>query len=569
MKEMTFVAKAQYWRYQEMWDALREWQERFPDLLAVEVIGQSRLGRDMPGVVLTDRRTADAALKPGLFVDANIHAGEITGNAVAMYWIESLLEAYGHDPEATELLRSRSLYIVPRISIDGAEIYLSSPARVRSSPHLYPEPELMTGWVPEDINGDGQILQLRVERPDGAFKLDPDDSRLLVARAPDDVEGPFYHLLEEGRLDRRHQSGGFPPTADLLPTRRTGMDFNRNFPIRWAGEDGQPGAGPYPLSEPETRALAEFLLAHPNVSAYVALHTSGGVILRQPSTGEDTVMGLEDLSYYRQVGAMGERRSGYFSRSNWQAFGTGHERGVLMPGAADDWVYDMKGILGFTLEIWDLPRHAGARGYAEHGVRTLMRLTPEERLLDQRKILKWVDETLGGEGFHPWTHFNHPDLGPVEIGGLEPKFLVQNPPPSLLPAECHNVAAFLSGLGLSTPCLMVGAHTVEALADGLFRVTVEVSNRGFLPTSGTVKARDLKTAPEIRAVLSGPGVEVVAGRTPLQMGHLSGYAAAQQGLPALPQRKIAEWVIRATPGTEITVAFHGGRAGHAECRLVL
>ena len=31
--------------------------------------------------------------------------------------------------------------------------------------------------------------------------------------------------------------------------------------------------------------------------------------------------------------------------------------------------------------------------------------------------LKWNDEVLGGEGFVDWRPCEHPQLGPVEIGG--------------------------------------------------------------------------------------------------------------------------------------------------------
>jgi hypothetical protein len=146
------------------------------------------------------------------------------------------------------------------------------------------------------------------------------------------------------------------------------MDFNRNFPIRWAGETGQPGAGPFPLSEPELRHLADFILAHRNIAAYVALHTSGGVILRQPSTGDDTVLSQTDRHLFNRVAEMGAEVSGYFAGSNYNIFATGHEK-VLMPGAADDWMYDHYGVLGFTVEIWNLAKRAGARGYGEHGMR--------------------------------------------------------------------------------------------------------------------------------------------------------------------------------------------------------
>ncbi len=555
------VPVAKYWLYQEMWDALRAWTRQYPDLLTVEVLGESREGRRLPVATLTDRATGPAAHKPAVLVDANIHAGEVAGNAVAMYWIASLLEGFAADPVAAALLGERTVYVVPRLAVDGAELYLTGPVRLRSSPHPYPDPEPTSGWVPEDVDGDGRILQMRVAAVDGAFRADPGDPRLMVPRDPLDLEGPFYHVLPEGRLDRRHEVGRRPVWTEIQLARRRAMDFNRNFPVRWAGEEGQPGAGPYPLSEPEIRSLVDFVDEHPNIGAYAALHTSGGVILRQPSTGADTALGAEDLGYYRTVSAMGARLSGYQARSNYEAFASGHERGPLMPGAADDWAYDTRGILGFTVEIWNLRGRAGAKNYAEHGVRALRRLTSEERVADDKKVLAFVDVAVPGEpGFHAWRPFVHPDLGPVEIGGLEPKFLVQNPPLSLLEGECRAVSAFLTGLGRSTPRLLVGKVVCEAVGPDTVHVAVEVLNVGYLPTSGTAKGRELGRARPVTAAIHGG--TVVGGESPVPLSHLAGYGGAADG--SLPQRRLAEWTVRVEGPAALTVVVDGGRAGRVE-----
>jgi hypothetical protein len=41
-----------------------------------------------------------------------------------------------------------------------------------------------------------------------------------------------------------------------IAPRLEGLDLNRNFPLEWAFESEQKGAGPYPTSEPEVRALS-------------------------------------------------------------------------------------------------------------------------------------------------------------------------------------------------------------------------------------------------------------------------------------------------------------------------
>ncbi len=557
---------AQYWTYQAMWDELHRLAEQYPDLMTLEVIGQSRQGRDMAGVTLTCRKTGAPEDKAALFVDANIHAGEVAGNAVAMYWIRWCLENYGRNPEATSLLDDHSLYVVPRISLDGAELYLTTPHRVRSSPHTYPYSAPPDGYIESDVNGDGHILLMRVPSDDGGFAIDEVDPRVMRPRYPGERGGRYYHVFPEGCIDRKGTSGSLPAWAHARYARRQAMDFNRNFPIRWAGEQGQPGAGPYPLSEPELRHLTAFIHRHGNVAAYVALHTSGGVILRQPSTGDDQVLSETDRRLFSRVADMGAKVSGYFADSNYHIFATGHEK-VLMPGAADDWMYDHFGVLGFTVEIWDLPKHAGARGYAEYGMRRLLELSPDEEIEDDRKIVGWVAAEVGDEGFFPWRPFDHPDFGPVEIGGLHPKFVVQNPPPLLLEEECAHVSAFLTRLGLSTPVLHMSQLTLDEESPGLYRLVVEVVNAGYLPTSSTEKGRELALE-GLQATIAGD-IILVSGKSPVDVGHLDGYGTEDGWTPPHGRRAHVEWVFRGSPGTAVEVIIGGSRAGRIKASVIL
>lgn len=557
---------AKYWTYDEMWQSLSALAHQYPLLLTVETIGQSRQGRDMAGVTITNRSRGGPETKSAVFVDANIHAGEVAGNSAAMYWIEWCLTQYGINPEATELLDFHTVYVVPRVSVDGAELYLTTPDHVRSSPHAYPYSPWPEGFVAADVDQNGYILSMRQVAEEGAFAIDDLDARVMRPRRPGESGGTYYHVFPEGRIERSSKTGRLPALAKAAEARRHDMDFNRNFPIRWAGEEEQHGAGLYPLSEPELRSLAEFIHGHPNIAAYVALHTSGGVILRQPSTGEDTILSERDRELFTRVAEMGADVSGYAADSNYHIFSTGHEA-VLMPGAADDWMYDHYGVLAFTVEIWNLPRHAGARGYADVGVRKLMELKPEDVTEDERKIYAWVSREVPHEGIFAWTPFNHPDFGDVEIGGLNPKFVIQNPPAHYLEEECAHVSAFLTRLGLATPRLMFTEVSAHAEGGPLFRIVAEVANAGYLPTSSTQKG-ERRLLESLSAVLSG-NLSVVSGSSPTSLGHLDGYGGQSSRRTPHRQRVTVEWVVKASPGTEVVVAVGGPRAGRISRTLTL
>ena len=98
---------------------------------------------------------------------------------------------------------------------------------------------------------------------------------LLVERTLDD-DGPFYKLYPEGRIE--HFDGKRIPSPFFLGDNP--IDLNRNFPWGWAPGHEQIGAGPYAASEPETRGVVEFATAHPEIFAWLDLHTFGGVAIR-------------------------------------------------------------------------------------------------------------------------------------------------------------------------------------------------------------------------------------------------------------------------------------------------
>lgn len=66
-----------------------------------------------------------------------------------------------------------------------------------------------------------------------------------------------------------------------------GLDLHRNYPENWRPEREltgrgftQRGAGAYPLSEPETRAVFTFLMTHPNIYVVNSMDTTVPMHLR-------------------------------------------------------------------------------------------------------------------------------------------------------------------------------------------------------------------------------------------------------------------------------------------------
>lgn len=339
---------------------------------------------------------------------------------------------------------------------------------------------------------------MRVPDPLGEWKASDHDPRAMIPRAPDDFAGPFYRVYREG-LIRNWNGRAVQPAPE-----RRGLDFNRNFPV----------------------------------------------LLRPPSLGGDDQMNPQDLRLYRALGALCEQVTTYPCKTSYEAFFA--VPGQPMTRGAKDWAYEHLGLPGFTMELWDLDARAGSRDYVRVGARGLMALTPSEREDDELKRLAWNDRELGGAGFVPWAPFQHPQLGPVEVGGWDTKFCRQNAPPRFLPEECRRVAAFAVKLGLAAPRVQIRRVQVTALTEGTWRVAVEVGNEAFMGTALTKVGADLKASKPVEAQLDVPaGVQILSGQAGQDLGHLEGWGGGNRGWwgdPAAARSTAwAEWVLLAPP----------------------
>jgi murein tripeptide amidase MpaA len=170
-----------YYRYEALAEVLRAWAARYPHLLRLQSIGRSFEGRDIWLATVTRFDTGGDAEKPGFWVDGNLHAAEVAASSAGLYLIHRLLADYGNDPAVTRCLDTRVFYVCPRANPDGAEWALAErPRLIRSSTRPYPDADPIPGGLtPEDIDGDGRILWMRIPDPNGAWKPYPEDERLL------------------------------------------------------------------------------------------------------------------------------------------------------------------------------------------------------------------------------------------------------------------------------------------------------------------------------------------------------------------------------------------------------
>jgi murein tripeptide amidase MpaA len=544
------VDVTRFHKYDELTSILKGFVESFPALVSLDSIGTSHEGRDIWMLSITNQVTGPADEKPAMYIDGNIHAGEITGCNVALYTADMLLHGYGNDDDITALLDTRAFYIAPRVQPDGAELYLTTPITLRSSVRPWPEVDDDEGLTPDDVNEDGLIVQMRVEDPRGEWRISEQDDRLMVKRRPDELSGTFYRIYTEGHLNN------YVRGPLKLAQSKYGIDQNRNWPANWSVY--QRGGGPFPLSEPETRAVATFIETHRNITIVQNYHTMGGVILRSPCAVGDSSIPPRDLDVYKVMGEIGEEITGYQPISVYDAFPELDERGRRSTsGGFIEWTYDHLGMFSFATELWDIQTRAGIEKPAKDPMRVVREQTEEDGL----KLLKFNDEQLNGEGFVPWSEFEHPQLGRVEIGGWKTKEMRQNAPPQFLLDECERNAAFTVRQAAMTPRLILSDIEVEKMADELFVIRAIVSNDGYLPSNGSAMAVRNNVARPVDVEIEG--AEVLIGKAKQQVGHLMGRAANRGmmmmfGMAKVENERMVEWLVRGSGPVTITARSEKG-----------
>ncbi|MEX0957875.1 MAG: M14 family metallopeptidase [Burkholderiales bacterium] len=555
-----------YYRYDDLVRILSDWVLAYPELIRIEAIGKSFEGRDIFVARVTNFRTGADAEKPALWADGNIHAVELAGSMACLHLLHTLLTGYGHDSDITRCLDTRAFYVCPRVNPDGAEWALADvPRLVRSSTRPYPyDEEPVDGLKREDVDGDGRILTMRIRDPNGPWKICPQDPRILVRREPTETEGEYFRVLPEGMFD--HYDGAIV----RLQPRKQQLDLNRNFPAYWRGEDEQHGAGPFPASEPEIAAVARFICAHPNIAAGVAFHTYSGVLLRPYSHLPDEQMPAEDLWTFQKIGARGTEITGYPAASAYHEFRY-HPKEVIT-GDFDSWAYEHRGMFAWTVEIWSPQRQAG--------IETLKYIEwyREHPLEDDLKLMRWNDEVLGGKGFVDWYAFEHPQLGPVELGGWDSLYTWSNPPRAMLEKEIAPLSRWLIWHCLVTPKLEILQTVATAVGADTWRIRVVVQNTGWLPSYVTKKASERKLVRGVICEIELPaGTELVMGKPREELGQLEGRAYkpgtantwAGSTADETTDRQKAEWVVRGKKGQTVTVTARHERAGTVVARIDL
>lgn len=541
-----------YYLYDEMEKNLLYFTKKYKNLCTLESICETDESRQVYAMTLTNLKTGKPSEKPAFHIDGNTHAGEVTGSMATMHAIDYLLTNYGKVKDVTKLLDTMTIYVIPRISPDGAETYLTTPYTIRSLNKVHNPKE--GGIKEEDLDGDHVIRMMRIPSLYGAWKKDPKDPERMVLRDPDDTDGEFYDIYPEGIFE--------PYDGDenlKMKKNDWSLDFNRNFPYGWFPENRQHGAGDYPLSNKETKALADWIIAHPNIFGVSTNHTSGGLLLYPPGTMPESKMPWDDKNVFKTIAKMGQAILGYEPLNIYDSFISDPEN--YDSGAFDDWCYQARGLVAFTVEIWDL--------YKRVGVPIDWKVKEEEPEVMIKRFnacMDWVKKNAPKE-YRKWKTIQHPTFGKVEIGGFNYKFTHQNPPTKFLKEIMEQMTSFMIRFAKSRPMIVIDEVKKKHFDNDLYEISVVVGNTGYLPTYVTECAKNLQIEKPVRVSITGASLE--QGKEVTEIGDLSGYSRSDVGTMygnysnyanAIARKKVT-WLLRGKKGSTVTITASHEKAG--------
>ncbi len=175
--------------------------------------------------------------------------------------------------------------------------------------------------------------------------VDEVDWTILMVMNPDG----YVYTWTDNRMWRKNRRNNGNGTF--------GVDLNRNWGFGWGGEGSSGNTssetyrGPSPFSEPETQVCRDFVLAHPNVAAYMDFHSYQQLIMWPFGY---TAEHCDDHPEFADLG--GRMRQALFD-VHGRVYPEGPVYTTIYPasGTSVDWVYggnqDDRYIMAYTTEL--------------------------------------------------------------------------------------------------------------------------------------------------------------------------------------------------------------------------
>ena len=446
------------------------------ELVTLQSIGKSHGGRNIWLL------TVGPGTGPAIAVVGNLQSGHLAGGEICLRMAQRLVALSATDETVRKLLSERTFYFLPRPDPDGCEKSFVGPWRLPAGNGRRTDDDRDFQFgedPPEDLDGDGWITSMRVEDETGSHIPLPEDPRLMIVADRNKNERGTHRILVEG-VDNDGDESWNEDAGD-------GVALDRNFPFRYQPFEAH--HGPNAVSEPESRAIADFFHDRTNIALVLSFSTEENLLHpwkpnpdRERQRIKTSILGADAPALE------------YISNDYKQKLGSSEgPGGTDSQGTFASWIYFHLGKWSLSARGWSIPKvELGADEKPPN----------DKRGADEWNALRWYGKQER-DGFSAWKSVDHPDFPnrKVEVGGFRPFFLL-NPPADQLDGIAEKHTQFLLGLPTLMARSAIAEKRVEVLGGNVVRITAKSVNRGFLatmPEMGQVNGQPIQLQIELRA----------------------------------------------------------------------
>lgn len=461
------LAMGQYQDHTQMTKKIEVLARQFPELCSVRSLLKTAGGKDI-WLITIGTGTMDS--KPGVAVVGGVDGKYLTGRELSYGFAENILRS-SSDNDIKELLSKITFYVFPDVSPDASSQFFSGLKYERSQNSRTTDDDrdfLFDEDPYEDLNNDGFITLIRIKDPSGNFIESDEDKRVMAAADISKGQKGNYLVYSEGKdndKDGRFNEDG-----------AGGVNFNRNLTYNY--EEFGVNSGLYPVSEPETRAVVDFLFDHFNIYMVFAFGPQDNLGQPMKSSERPGAAQEQAQSQSPEQGMMRRERgritsilktdeliNKLVSEKYHEITGLkGAPPAVSEQGDFMEWAYFHYGRYSFSTPGWWLNVEKGKNAEAAY--------------------LKFADKINLKDAFVPWTAIVHPDFPgkTAEVGGIKP-FAILNPPQDTIGELISSHYKFITEISAMHPELEFLDIKVEDAGENIFRLSLKIHNKGLFATS--------------------------------------------------------------------------------------
>jgi len=462
-------------------------------LVTVASIGKSSGGKDIWAVTLSKSKQA----KPALLIVAGIDGSYQVGTQISYQMIASLLKSN----QFLNLLEEKTVYIIPTVNPDAMVSFFDKNQKLKSGNNTKSDDDRDGKFgedTSEDLNNDGFITQLRIEDVTGSYLESTEDTRVLVKADASKNQIGKYILISEG-FDT-DKDGSFNEDGS------DGVNIDKNFTFDYA--PFEKGAGTYIASESETRAVLDFLYANTNIHTVLTFGMHNNLSETPKFDSKNASTRIVKSWLENDVKAAENVTKLYTVKNEIK----NTPKLPMTKGNFSQTAYYHAGKFSFSTPGWWVPKVEIAKDSTETKPSKGKKEEDKESNTDVA-YLKWADSQNLNNVFVSWTTIKHADFPNknVQVGGFKP-YVINNPPLKFLSESITKHSNFVVSLLDAMPKLEVSLPIVEKVNTNLYRVTINIANKGLMPTYAEIGDKVRFTSRIKTEIVLNKSQSLVSGR---------------------------------------------------------